>query len=282
MLNYNKGGYRLVFSDIDGTLLDSSHRIGERTRLAIKSLEREGVPFVLVSARMPEGIFKIQDRLGIQAPIVSYSGGLILDSERRVQDSRGFPLSAALELKERLAAGWPDICVNTYAGSLWLVEDADNPWVKGESRIVGFAPRQGTLSKEWVPDGVVHKLMCLGEADRIARLEQELCVQYPNLSISRSKPEYLEIMSKSAVKSHGVEFLCGALGVKSSASVAFGDQYNDVDMLLAAGLGVAMGNAPEGVKQKADAVTGDNDHEGLLCMLERLFYLPQNGEALRG
>lgn len=281
MLDYNKGKYRLVFSDIDGTLLDSSHRIGERTRFAVKGLERAGVPFVLVSARMPEGIFPIQDKLGIKAPIVSYSGGLILDSERRVLDSCGFCLSTALELKDRLDKEWPDICVNTYAGSLWLAEDADNPWVKKESLIVGFAPKQGRLSREWVPDGVVHKLMCLGEADRIAGLEQALRVQYPDLSISRSKPEYLEIMSKSAVKSHGVTFLCGALGIESSASVAFGDQYNDVDMLLAAGLGVAMGNAPEEVKQKADAVAGDNDHEGLLCMLEQLFYLPNDGEAVQ-
>lgn len=271
MLTHNKGKYRLVFSDIDGTLLDSRHQIGEKTRLAIKDLEQIGVPFVLVSARMPEGIFPIQDRLGIKAPIVSYSGGLILDSKRRVLDSQGFPLSIAMEIKARLAAQWKDICVNTYAGSLWLVEDAKNPWVEAESRIVGFAPRQGTLSREWVPEGLVHKLMCLGEADRIARLEQALCAEYPHLSINRSKPEYLEIMSKSAVKSHGVEFLCAALGIDRSASVAFGDQYNDADMLVAAGCGVAMGNAPKEVKQQADAVTLDNDHEGLSYMVEQLF-----------
>lgn len=273
MLDYNRSKYRLIFSDIDGTLLDSRHQIGEKTRLVIRTLEQRGVPFVLVSARMPEGIFPIQDRLGIKAPIVSYSGGLILDRERQVLDSQGFPLSAAMEIRDWLAGQWPDICVNTYAGSLWLVEDAQNPWVEKESRIVGFDPKQGRLSKEWIPGGLVHKLMCLGEAGRIARLEQELCARYPDLSISRSKPEYLEIMSKAAVKSHGVEFLCSELGIDRGASVAFGDQFNDVDMLLAAGFGVAMGNAPDGVKEKADAVTEDNDHEGLLCMVERLFQL---------
>ena len=61
------------------------------------------------------------------------------------------------------------------------------------------------------------------------------------------------------------------MGISPQNTVAFGDNYNDVVMLLAAGLGIAMGNAPDEVKKQADEITADNDHEGLLLSLNRLF-----------
>ena len=66
--------YKMIFSDIDGTLLNSSHQVPGPTRRKILELEREGVPFVLVSARMPEGMTTIQAMIGCRAPMVCYSG----------------------------------------------------------------------------------------------------------------------------------------------------------------------------------------------------------------
>lgn len=79
---------KIVFSDIDGTLLTSENKIGENTNKKIKELEYLGIPFVLVSARMPEGIYLVQKALNIKSPIVCYSGGLIIDEENKIIDSR--------------------------------------------------------------------------------------------------------------------------------------------------------------------------------------------------
>lgn len=81
--------YKMIFSDIDGTLLDSTHEVRENTKKKIKELEKQGIPFILVSARMPEGIYTIQKAADLESPIVAYSGGLVLDTDRKIIKSNG-------------------------------------------------------------------------------------------------------------------------------------------------------------------------------------------------
>ena len=63
--------YKMIFSDIDGTLLDSTHQVRENTKKKIKEIEKKGIPFILVSARMPEGIYTIQKAADLESPIVA-------------------------------------------------------------------------------------------------------------------------------------------------------------------------------------------------------------------
>lgn len=69
---------KAVFSDIDGTLLDSNHQITDETKKEISKVVGKDIPFVLVSARMPSGISHLQQRLSINSPMICYSGALIL------------------------------------------------------------------------------------------------------------------------------------------------------------------------------------------------------------
>ena len=91
--------YKAVFCDIDGTLLTTDHRITDRTKEKIQDIHRSGIPFILVSARMPAGIDPIQKELGIKAPIISYGGALILDEEGRPISSTGLSLSLAEKIR---------------------------------------------------------------------------------------------------------------------------------------------------------------------------------------
>lgn len=72
---------RIVFSDIDGTLLTDDKRVTEKTEQAVKGLVQQGIPFVLVSARMPEAIYPITEAMGVKIPLISYSGALVLTEE---------------------------------------------------------------------------------------------------------------------------------------------------------------------------------------------------------
>ena len=78
-------------------------------------------------------------------------------------------------------------------------------------------------------------------------------------------------MDEKARKSDALRALCAIYGIPVSASMAFGDHYNDADMLHTAGLGIAMGNAPDPVKEQADLVAPDNRHDGLAATLDRLW-----------
>ena len=77
-------------------------------------------------------------------------------------------------------------------------------------------------------------------------------------------------MDGRALKSNAVKVLCEVKNIPIEDTISFGDNYNDIDMLEATGMGIAMGNAPEEVKKHADKITLDNDSEGLLHMLEKL------------
>ena len=86
---YINGMRSIVFSDVDGTLLDSSHRISNVTLESIRSLGRRGIPFVIVSARSPSGIFPIFRRYGFRTPIIAHSGALIIDEDGKVLFHKG-------------------------------------------------------------------------------------------------------------------------------------------------------------------------------------------------
>lgn len=263
--------YKIIFSDIDGTLLDSRHRISPDTKAKIRCLDGLGIPFVLVSARMPAGVKPIRDMLGIQTPMISYSGALIQDGAGAVLYSRQLPKEQAREVRALLLQSFPSICCNAYGGSRWLVDDMENPWVQNEQKITGLTPETGGMERLISENEGIHKLLLMGEADEIRQIEQALRPRYPELEIVRSKDTYLEILDGSVCKSEAVRFLCRHVGCTEAEAVAFGDSPNDLDMLLAVGAGYAMGNGAPEVKAQAGRVTLDNDHEGLLAGLMECF-----------
>ena len=86
---------QIVFSDVDGTLLDSRHKVLPGTVLAIHELQKNGIPFVIISARSPSGIRPILRDNGFTCPMICYSGALILDEEEKVLYSEGFSRDVA-------------------------------------------------------------------------------------------------------------------------------------------------------------------------------------------
>ena len=263
--------YRAVFCDIDGTLLTSDHRITDAAKEKIRKLHASGIPFILVSARMPAGIYPVQEELGIQAPIISYGGALILDADRRPMSSTGIPMTLAARIRRYLPADTEDYCFCTYSYDKWIVADSEHPLIRREEKITSVSSISGPVEKLLAPDAPVHKLLGFGTPAVLDATAAQLKSTFPQCAVYKSAPNILEIMDNQVSKSRAVHILCEKMGISPQNTVAFGDNYNDVDMLLAAGLGIAMGNAPDEVKKQADEITADNDHEGLLLSLNRLF-----------
>ena len=129
---------KIVFSDIDGTLLTSDGQITEGTKEMILNLEKKGIPFILTSARSPEGVRVIKRMLGNHAPIIAFCGGLILDDDGNEIYSKMIPLKRALELKAMLDKDFPAVACNTFGGEKWIVDDRDDWREQREEKIVGF------------------------------------------------------------------------------------------------------------------------------------------------
>lgn len=182
--------YKCVFSDIDGTLLNSKHQISEKTKKKVQQLAIQNIPFVLVSARMPKGMYYFLDELQIKAPMVSYSGGLILDENQKVIYSKGFSVKMAKRLYKYIKYYY-QIPVNFYVENHWMVDEIDEG-IEEESIITGVKPEKLDLN------GIkkVHKLLVIAEAGIVDRLEMSLKEKFSDLKIYKSKDTYLEIMDQ--------------------------------------------------------------------------------------
>ena len=257
--------YKAVFSDIDGTLLNSRHQISPLTEQAIKAVIAKGVPFIPVSARPPYAITPYTKQLDTQQAIICYSGALILDKNLTALYSVILEPQDLQQLNQILA-DFNHLSVSHYAGLDWFCNDLNNYWTLQESEITGLHAKQTPKDLN-----EVHKILVMGEAEEIRQLEQKLKQSLPHLSIHRSKNEYLEIMNKAATKAKAICFMEQHLNVRAEEVVAFGDNFNDLDMLQYAGLSVAMGNAPDEIKQVAKEVTASNDEDGIALVLNRIF-----------
>lgn len=261
---------RILYSDMDGTLLNNRHHISPRTKSKILELDEKGIPFILVSARTPDGVRVIQRELGNRRPIICYSGGLILDENQKTLYSRQMELGLAVEIASALKKEYPEVCVNAYSGEQWVTEDDKNPWVMQEERITKEKSRTGEIREAFSEAGGVHKFLLMGDPDRIVGAQAFLKKNYSGLSILRSKESYLEVMDGSVNKAAGVRYLCDYYKIPLSEAAAFGDGENDVGMLLAVGEGYAMGNAPEQVRRQVKHVTLSNEEEGVWEVIKEL------------
>ena len=266
--------YKIVFCDIDGTLLDSRKRIRTKTKEVIRRLNEKSVPFVLISARMPPSIERIQKRIGCKAPIISYGGALIRDENGKTILDKSLPLSEAVVVRERIHELFPDVISYTFSNDSWITDKDDGTAALYlEKETTALRPLVGQPEKVLNLDDPVHKILCTGEEIAMDELQMRLSREFPECACLKSLPRYLEIMSAEVSKSKAADFLCASLGLTRENAIAFGDNYNDVDMLEFAGLGVAMGNAPDIVKERADMVAPSNDEEGVRKVLEKLFDL---------
>ena len=262
--------YSVVFLDIDGTLLDSKHRVMPCTHDRLQYLHRQGVPIVLCSARPPKGVNLVARQVGVQGPVACYNGGLVFDEHSTILRDVGIDIPLAMEFRRFVLERFPELVVSAYLYDVWLAEDPLHPQIRQEAEISGCTPLKGYLEKAATTASHVHKLLCMGDAMRIRALQKETRQHFPQLMALRSKATYLEILSPESSKGSAAQVLLDYYGLDPKQAVAFGDSDVDMDMLQYCGLGVAMGNAPRQVKEAADYVTASNDQEGVYIALNTL------------
>ena len=175
----------------------------------------------------------------------------------------------AAEVVDFVEAKLSDVTWNAFTADEWVVRSREDPRVLREERIVKTLAQEGLVRN--LPDGrMVDKVLCMCLPERSAEVECTLKHRFPSLSISRSSDILVEVNAAGVSKAVALRAFCDAKGIRVEDTLAFGDNYNDLEMLRAAGLGVAMGNAPDDIRDIAGFVTSDNDHDGIACALRTL------------
>ena len=237
-----KQKYHLLVLDLDGTLTNSKKEISPRNQQTLLRLQQNGVRIVLASGRPTYGVAPLADALHMKEYggfILSYNGGEIIEwGTGRLLYKKLLPDEVVPVLYT--AAIRNNQTILTYNNEYILTENPDDEYVCKEAFLNKMEIRAVNDFLEAAPRPLP-KCLIVGDPDRLIRTEAELSLR-----------------------------LQGQISVYR---VAMGDGYNDLSMIKFAGMGVAMANAQEPVKQAADYITLSNDEDGVAAAVEKLFCL---------
>lgn len=261
---------KIILSDIDGTFLTTDKKTPALHAKAIKAVVAKGLKFVFVSARMPEAIYPITDALGMaHTPVISYSGGLVLTETEEVIFDKKIAADDARNVLAEMSRRWQDISVSYYTGRRWLTEIMDER-IQREVENTGATVELGSFDELLSENLLPNKIFIRCEPPTCKEMETELGKMFPALNVVRSAPYLLEIIDKSVSKATGIEVLLKHYGFTLDEAIAFGDNYNDVEMLELIPQSVAMANAPDRVKKLAAAITDSNEVGGIYTYLAKI------------
>ena len=157
----------------------------------------------------------------------------------------------------------------TYFGDSIISAFAPDPYVELESKINGMPIRVVENFKEFV-DFDVNKCLLTADPERAPELERKLAEKYKGqVSVYRSEPFFIEAMPLNVDKAASLDKMLQTIGLTREDAICCGDGFNDISMIKYAGVGVAMGNAQPPVKEAADYVTGTNDEDGLVEVVDK-------------
>ncbi|KAA1242816.1 Cof-type HAD-IIB family hydrolase [Aquimarina sp. RZ0] len=262
--------HRIVFSDIDGTLLNAERELSEFTISEIKRI-KDTIPVVLISSRMPSAMIHLQKQLDIlDIPIICYNGGLILVDKKPIHST--FIPPDIIEDLHRFNIN-SSFHISLYHNDDWFVPEMDF-WANRESQNTKVMPVIKSTEKvisQWRAENKgAHKIMCMGTEEHIDKAFLFLEHNFKDsLHLYRSKPTYIEIAHKSISKLTAIELLLDThFKISLSDVVAFGDNYNDIAMIKAVGTGVAVANAKPETLKIADVVTLSGKNDGVAAYIK--------------
>lgn len=260
--------YRLVAIDIDGTLVDHNKSISDRTVETIKKVMDMGVKVTLSTGRPIMGVRKFIKLLGLEVPVITYNGAAVVDSKsEEVLFSRNLPEEDARIILEMGLERDVTMCI--WSGNRLYGNKLDFR-INEYKKLSGIEPVQTTDFEPLIARGIP-KILWTDDKERSARWRDDFSkVELKETTCCASNAYFTEFFNVNVSKGIALSKVAEQLGVSLSETIAFGDAMNDLPMLEAAGMGVAMGNADERVKAVADYVTLTNDEDGVADALEKL------------
>ncbi len=256
---------KLIALDIDGTLLNSEHKITPHTKIVIEKASAENIQIVLASGRPLEGMLPHLQTLNLthaQNYALCYNGGL-------VQSVGTGEIIEKLTLTGKdakdLAAVSRDlgVFIHAFTQKQGLITPTLNPYTDHEAKINDLQITQLDFA-ELDDNDIVMKVMMIDDPERlnnaIKHMPQGVTENY---TIVKSAPIFLEFLNVNANKGNAIAALARHLNIKQSEVMCVGDAENDHSMIQWAGLGIAMGNADFNTKNLANDITLTNDQDGV-------------------
>ncbi len=265
---------RLVVLDIDGTIAGESNQVNPAVIATIQRVQEQGIAVALATGRMFSSALRFHSTIQSTLPLISYNGALTKHPHTGVVlREKPLPTAIALEILEHFEQPHlrPHLEVHCYHDDQLYVRE-----ITAETEI--YMDRSQSLAKE-TPDlrqiierNTIKMLAISRNPSLMAKLMAELGQRHnsQDVHLTQSTEIYFEVTHPQANKGLAIKHLAEeVLGITPGEILAIGDNFNDLEMLKYAGIGVAMGNAPRDVKAVADWVTADVEADGVTQALEK-------------
>lgn len=235
----NEKEIKLIALDMDGTLLNEEGKVTEGNRSAIKEAEQKGVKVLISTGRSHATCSEIAKSLKLSSYLITVNGS-------EIYDPKGQLVERNIVGSELIQWMW-DLTQQHKTGF----------WATSTEKVWRDEMPEDILAHEWLKFGFNI------EDDSIREEIKALLKEKGSLEISNSHPTNIEANAIGINKAKAIEKVCGFLGIGMDNVMAVGDSLNDIAMIKESGLGVAMGNAQDIVKETADWVTESNKNDGV-------------------
>lgn len=254
-----------IVLDMDGTLLNSKEKITSKTKEILYKLREKGVKIIIATGRSYTSLKPYKDMLGLDTPVVCFNGAKIVDSKENI--------IFELPVEDKISKQCIDIGkemgihINFYQNEVWYVEEEtpEAQLYKNSSGLNYEIKKIGEFD-----NFNMTKLLFIGEHEKLKELEKRIS-ETVGSEVNKvfSKKNYLEVINKEVNKGEALLKLFEIEGINKENVIAFGDAWNDLEMLQIVGQGVAMGNAEEELKKLVGRSCGSNDEDGIGEYLEK-------------
>ena len=263
---------KLVVADMDGTILQPDLSISSRTIAAIQALRAYGIRFTFATGRADQLMKEYVDQLALQDPIISSNGSVI-----------GNPFSAERVFEQGLDKDVIEQALDYLEQHhvMYMIYTKDGILCRENERSRFFEARNLTLPQHqrttFVYDDHPARLLQGQTVNKILIIEQDPTKykrihnwmrNLPNTNIIRSQSQFIDINPNGVNKGKALQQLAEYYKIELSDVVAFGDHHNDIEMIQTAGIGIAMGNAVDALKEIADDIALRNDEDGVAIWIE--------------
>ncbi len=265
--------YRLLVVDVDGTLVGRDGGISARDREALANARRCGIRVSLSTGRVPGACRKIIAQLSLDGYHIFFDGALISNPDQG-KEVYAQPLGREVVKQAVDFAHLNDIELELYSATRFFVER--ETWATEiRRRFFDLEPTVVDLTDLWERERLIKAELTASSPQEVDRARGFYLRFNDRLRFSWARTpaypgvDFINIVDPDVSKGKALAALASHLGVSMSEIVAIGDGVNDIPLLSAAGLAVAMQNAPDEVKELADYVTLDVDHSGLAVAVEK-------------
>lgn len=259
---------RLVAFDVDGTLVGPDLTISKTVRETIARMRQAGTAGCLVTGRMYRATLPFARELGFEVPLICYQGAAIIDP---MTDEVLAHTALAVDIVHELVAVAESdhMHLQLYRNDEYYCE-ARNRFSELYASLAMAEPVIVPSLREAFAYSPATKAVVVADAPIAQRYAEELRDRFHGRAyVTRSLPEFVEVLDPTVDKGSSLRFVARRLGVGMEETVAIGDSWNDAPLLEAAGFAIAMGSAPSDLRAIADAVVGDLAHDGVAEAIEK-------------